>query len=146
MLAVDSWLYGRLDSWTAAAERLQRDRLLSAMAADRILLLDAFGALIANTDRHFGNITFFDDYEGSLDPAPVYDMLPMLFAPVNDQLVPRTFEAPSPRAAWLSVWSRARSMAQAYWERLAADERLSPEFRQLCEECLAAVRATPALQ
>lgn len=146
LLAVDSWLYGRLDSWTAAAERLQRDRLLSAMAADRILLLDAFGALIANTDRHFGNITFFDDYEGSLDPAPVYDMLPMLFAPVNDQLVPRTFEAPSPRAAWLSVWSRARSMAQAYWERLAADERLSPEFRQLCEECLAAVRATPALQ
>lgn len=143
LLALDSWRYGKLDSWSASAERLLRERLLSAEAADRITLLDAFGALIANTDRHFGNITMFDDYTGLFEPAPVYDMLPMLFAPVNDQLVPRTFEAPPPRAAWLSVWARARSIAREYWERLAADERLSPEFRRLCGECLASVRSTP---
>jgi hypothetical protein len=146
LLAVDSWLYGRLDSWTASAERLQRDKLLSPEAADRITLLDAFGALTANTDRHFGNITLFDDYQGPFDPAPVYDMLPMLLAPVNDQLVPRTFEPPPPRAAWLSVWARARALAETYWERLVSDERLSVEFRKLCAESRAAIRATPVLR
>lgn len=37
--------------------------------------------LIANTDRHFGNVTLFDRYEGPFELAPAYDLLPMLFAP-----------------------------------------------------------------
>ena len=73
--------------------------LLSASDTDQIRLLDAFGALIANTDRHFGNITLFDDYDGPFTLAPVYDMLPMLFAPQNEQIVPRVFEPPAARSA-----------------------------------------------
>ncbi|MFK5108420.1 transcriptional regulator, partial [Klebsiella pneumoniae] len=93
-------------------------------------------ALTANTDRHFGNITLFDDYTGPFRLAPAYDMLPMLFAPQNDQIVARQFEPPSPRAAWLPVWSRARALAETYWNRLIAEERLSGEFRQLCSSSL----------
>jgi DNA-binding transcriptional ArsR family regulator len=145
--AVDTWRYGQLDSWTASAARLATDGLLSAQDAERIQLLDTFGALTANTDRHFGNITLFDDYEGVLRLAPVYDMLPMLFAPQSDQIVLRRFEPGPLRAAWLPVWARARSMAEVYWQRLASDERLSGEFRELCVQglhaLLALTRAAP---
>jgi hypothetical protein len=144
LFALDTCRYGKLDSWTASAQRLCKDRLLSAEDTDRISLLDAFGTLTANTDRHFGNITLFDDYQGVLRLAPVYDMLPMLFAPQSDQLVTRQFEAPAPRAAWLSVWPRARSLAETYWNRVIADARLSEEFRQLCVASLGVLRALPA--
>ena len=143
LYAVDAWRYGQLDSWAASAARLNIDGLLSPQDAEQILLLDTFGALTANTDRHFGNITLFDDYEGALRLAPVYDMLPMLFAPQNDQIVPRQFEPGPIRAAWLPVWERARSLAAAYWDRLSGDKQLSGEFRTLCVQSLEALRALP---
>jgi hypothetical protein len=143
LFALDASRYGQLDSWTAAADRLANDRLLSASDVDQIRLLDAFGALIANTDRHFGNITLFDDYDGPFKLAPVYDMLPMLFAPQNDQIVPRVFEPPAPRSAWLPVWSRARSLAESYWKRLVDESTLSEEFRELCVRSLESLRALP---
>jgi hypothetical protein len=143
LFAVDTTRYGNLDNWTASSERLVADRLLSAEDAGRIRLLDAFGALIANTDRHFGNITLFDRYEGQFELAPAYDMLPMLFAPQSDQLVERVFVPATPTAAWLSVWPRARSIAEAYWDRLAQDERVSREFRGVCTQCLQAIQASP---
>ena len=141
--AVDTWRYGQLDSWTACAGRLEADGLLSTEDTVRIRLLDTFGALTANTDRHFGNITLFDDFEGALRLAPVYDMLPMLFAPQNDQIVPRRFEPGPVRAAWLPVWKRARELAEAYWHLLGTDERLSGGFRQLCAQSLEALQALP---
>lgn len=143
LLAIDVARYGKLDNWTACADRLAADSMLSARDASRIRFLDAFGALIGNTDRHFGNITLFDRYEGPLDLAPVYDMLPMLYAPENDQLVDRQFEPPMVRAAWLSVWPEARALAEAYWQRLVEETAVSAEFRQLCARSLAALQTAP---
>jgi len=142
LFALDTSRYGQLDSWTAAAQRLVADRLLSAADADQLRWLDAFGALIANTDRHFGNITLFDDYAGPFTLAPVYDMLPMLFAPQNEQILPRVFEPPTPRSAWLSVWSRARSLAETYWKRLVDEPGLNEDFRELCVRSLEALRGS----
>ena len=143
LYSVDLNYYGRLDSWTRSAARLQADRLLSPADAESITLLDLFGALIANSDRHFGNVTLFDRYEGPFQLAPVYDMLPMLFAPQDAQIVPRTFEPPSPTAATLDVWQRARALAERYWARLCDEPRLSAGFRGIAAECLDAVRAIP---
>lgn len=143
LFALDTSRYGQLDSWTAAANRLAADRWLSASDAHQIRLLDAFGELIGNTDRHFGNITLFDDYDGPFTLAPVYDMLPMLFAPQNEQIVPRVFEPPPPRSAWLPVWSQARSLAESYWKRLVDEPALSEEFRELCARSLESLRALP---
>jgi hypothetical protein len=142
LFALDTSLYGKLDNWSAAANRLAADALLRLEDAEHIRLLDTFGALTANTDRHFGNLMLFDRYEGPFELAPAYDMLPMLFAPQDGQIVARQFEPPPPTAAALSVWPRAYALAESYWNRLARDTRISIEFRDLSAHCLAALRAS----
>lgn len=141
LFALDSSRYGRLDTWSASAQRLLSDALLSPEDAERIRLLDAYGALTANTDRHFGNITLFDRYKGMFKLAPVYDMLPMLLAPKDDQIIARQFEPAPPTAAWLSVWPQARTLAQTYWERLVDEPRLSADFKAICASCLGSLRS-----
>ena len=132
-----------LDSWSRAAVRLANHGVLSQADAMQVRLLDAFAMQTANTDRHFGNLALFDRYTGRHELAPVYDMLPMLFAPQNDQLIERVFTPPDPTAEGLSVWSRARELAEQYWELLVADSRISEEFRAICERSLGALRAAP---
>jgi DNA-binding transcriptional ArsR family regulator len=144
LFAVDNARYGRLDNWTSSAERLRADGLILREAAEQIRLVDAFGALIANTDRHFGNITLFDSYAGYMELAPVYDMLPMLFAPTDDQLIERVFEPAPPTAAWLSIWPRAYAIAERYWSTVAQDTRITAAFREQSSRCLEALRALPA--
>lgn len=141
LYAIDISRYGKLDSWSGCAQRLEADALLSAQHADWIRLLDVFAQLIANTDRHFGNITLLDRREGPFELAPAYDMLPMLFAPQHDQLIERPYEPAPPRAASLAVWGSARTLAAEYWALLADERRLSAPFRALCGRCLEALRS-----
>lgn len=143
LLALDASRYGQLDRWSRSAARLSRDKLLSEKSAEHVRLLEAFATLTANTDRHFGNITLFDRYEGRFELAPVYDMLPMLFAPQNDQIVEREFECPDPTADTLVIWPRARKLAEEYWALLARDPRISGDFHVVSERCLNALRAAP---
>jgi DNA-binding transcriptional ArsR family regulator len=140
LYSVDAARYGMLDRWSLSAQRLHAEQLLSAQDLEQLTVVDSFGSLIANTDRHFGNITLFDRYEGPFELAPVYDMLPMLFAPQDGQLVERPFEPAGPTAATLSVWPRARDIAEIYWARLCEESRLSEGFRRRCGQCLDAVR------
>ena len=102
-----------------------------------------FGALIANTDRHLGNLACIDLYDGKFKLAPIYDMLPMLFAPSHDEIVVRVFEPPEPAAATMRVWSKAREVADGYWRRLTQDQRISAEFREICAACLSTLNAQP---
>jgi DNA-binding transcriptional ArsR family regulator len=135
LLAIDAQFHGELDRWTSAARRLHEDGLLSAEDAERIALLDTFGALIANTDRHLGNVSLFDRREGPFELAPVYDMLPMLFAPSDGDVVEREFQPQGARAETLAVWPRARELALGYWTRLAEEPRLTGAFRRRATEC-----------
>jgi hypothetical protein len=97
---------GREDvrTWAKAAQHLAAEGRLSAEDARTIRWLDVFGQLIANTDQHFGNLSFFVDDVGRLQLAPVYDMLPMLFAPVETEIIGRAFSPSPPTAATLDVW------------------------------------------
>jgi hypothetical protein len=139
LYSLDTALFGQLDSWLASAARLRASGLLGDEDAACLSLLDTFGALIANTDRHFGNVTFFDDYRGALRLTPVYDMLPMLFAPQDGHLVERRFTPPGPTSATLAAWPRARALAEEYWSRLLQDDRLSENFRVHAARALQAV-------
>jgi serine/threonine protein kinase HipA of HipAB toxin-antitoxin module len=106
-------------------------------------LIFTFGGLIANTDRHFGNVAMFDRYDGRFSLAPVYDMLPMLFAPQNDQVIERGFAPADPAAETMSVYRRARALAEQFWARVLADARVSEEFRAIAGTCAHTLAALP---
>ncbi len=126
----DAEYVGQMDNWGATAERMQARGLLTAEDAMHLRLLEAYGVLIANTDRHYGNISLLlrgDDWALS----PTYDMLPMLYAPVAGELVERDFSARplQPTAATLPVWAQAQELAVQFWRSAAADARVSTDFR-----------------
>lgn len=143
LFAIDTHFYGALDNWIAAGLRLHRDRRIDEHILGQIQLVATFGGLIANTDRHFGNLAFYDKYDGRFELAPIYDMLPMLFAPEHDQIFARVFQPPDPTSDTLRVWARARALAEDYWRVLASDLRISPQFRTISEACLQTLKALP---
>ena len=143
LYAIDSSLYGKLDNWTDSASRLARDRRIDAATFESVRLVSTFGSLIANTDRHFGNLAFFDQYDGRFRLAPVYDMLPMLFAPEHDQLAARSFAPPDPSSANLREYGRARELAEQFWRNCEQDARISEAFRRICASCLSLLEALP---
>jgi len=120
------------DSWARAAVLLRNAGRLAEEDARRLRWLDAFGALIANTDRHQYNIVFFP--EGStLRLAPAFDQVSMLYAPSADGQVPsRIFPFPHATADTLDVWDDARMAAREFWERASEDGRLSDDARSFC--------------
>ena len=120
------------DSWARAAAALKEAGRLSVEDAGRLCWLDAFGALIANTDRHQYNILFFA--EGSrLRLAPAFDQVSMLYAPTGDgQVPPREFMLPHATADTLDVWEHARDAARQFWREGSEDIRLSGDARLFC--------------
>ena len=143
LLSIDATVYGMLDDWIASAVRLHRDRCIDAPTLENVRLIYTFGGLIANTDRHFGNLAMFDRYDGRFSLAPVYDMLPMLFAPQNDQIIARVFEPADPAAETMGVYRRARALAEQFWGRVSADARVSEAFRAIAATCGNTLAALP---
>ena len=138
LMVYDAEYVGAMDNWAATANRMQDRALLRPDDARTLRLLEAFGVLIANTDRHYGNISLLlDGDDWAL--APAYDMLPMLYAPVGGELVARQFASQNlqPTAATLPEWPRAQALAKAFWSAAASDLRISAAFRQVCAENLA---------
>ena len=130
LYALDNEYFGSGGSWTQLALKLLGAGRLTEEDARRIRWLDVFGQLIGNTDRHLGNLSFLEAEEGQLRLSPVYDMLPMVFAPSGTMLVERTFEPGPPIAETLDVWVDAARHAQHYWKRLLDCSALSDAFRQ----------------
>lgn len=120
------------DSWARAAALLRETGRLADEDARRIRWLDAFGALIGNTDRHQYNIVFFSE-GSSLRLAPAFDQVSMLYAPSADgQVPPRIFALPHATADTLDVWDDARLAAREFWQRASDDARLSDDVRSYC--------------
>lgn len=143
LFAIDLHLYAQIDNWIAAATRLHTDGMIDPEALARVRLLATFGALIGNTDRHLGNLACHDSYDGKFALAPVYDMLPMLFAPEHNQIIARTFVAAHPTADTIASYGRARWLAEQYWRALIDDARISNDFRRISSECLTVLQTLP---
>jgi hypothetical protein len=117
-------------SWTDAAQLLMERRALSRDDLERVALLDAYGALIANTDRHQYNVLLFsapDTYK----LAPAFDQLPMAYAPpASGHLRNEAINEAVPAVNTLAVWDRARELAARFWQR-AAEVELSDSMRKI---------------
>lgn len=132
----DAHYIGIGSQWAATAMQTGRAGAESLNAADvqTLCLLDAFGALIANTDRHHGNVSLLL-HEHRWQLAPAYDMLPMFYAPVAGEVVERDWasQRPRPNAHTLSVWPQAKALALQFWQQAAADARISDQFRAVAQ-------------
>jgi HipA-like C-terminal domain len=93
--------------------------------------LAIFGALIANSDMHDGNLAFCPA-PGGVQLAPVYDMLPMRYAPQRGvELAAVRFVPRPPLPSEQAVWTDAACAALRFWQRLEADQEVSVGFRTI---------------
>lgn len=105
--------------------RLHADGLVAEDAVTTCSLVHAFSAAIGNNDAHLGNYGLLFDDAGRASLAPIYDVLPMVFAPRNDELpddyLGRRTAAEDPR---ISGW------VDQLAELVAADLGLSADFQR----------------
>lgn len=142
LLAMESDLIGQMDTWSQTADRLLRGAHISEEDATTMKLAEAFGRLINNTDMHYGNLSFLRQ-DGHWRLAPIYDMLPMGFMPVQGEIRPSTFDPSSlkPSAATLGVWPEAQTLATEFWARVADDDRITTPFREIAGDMAQALRS-----
>lgn len=129
---------GDMQNWSATALQLLDAGHITGHDAARMALLDVFGSLIGNTDRHFGNLSLiqYPDSGGQWSLAPTYDMLPMVFAPKDGVAPPLEFD-PSRVAPTLEnehVWDDAANLAGYFWQRLSEAHGVSDAMRKKAEE------------
>ncbi|HBG07232.1 MAG TPA: type II toxin-antitoxin system HipA family toxinoxin YjjJ [Geobacter sp.] len=130
--AIDNEFYGVQDNWVAAANRMEAHNRLSREDARNLKWLSVFGDLIANTDKHFGNVSLVEGEGGRFHLAPAYDMLPMFYRPLDGAAHERTFKPPAFSTAASGEWDSALRAAITFWETAGEDLRISDEFRRIC--------------
>ena len=130
-MALNAALLGVTDhSWIAGAQALFQRKLITLETADDVARIWHFGQLIGNTDMHEGNLSF----RPGLSLAPVYDMLPMKYAPVRGVELPeREFVPRLPLPDETALWTEAAHAAIVFWEAAGADRRISAAFRVICK-------------
>jgi hypothetical protein len=136
--ALDNALVGQADAnWSVIAAHLAKQGYITLQTEAHIQRLYAFGRLIGNSDMHGGNLSFFHAGAKPLSLTPVYDMLPMLFAPRASGLIPQ--ECPEVRLTTppaLRYWQEMLPLAQRYWQRVAGAPQPDATFAQVAERCL----------
>jgi serine/threonine protein kinase HipA of HipAB toxin-antitoxin module len=136
---VPAFLGASTTAWPELAARLQGLGLVTAGDVRGVTRLWWYGRMIANTDMHLGNLSFHVHAQG-LSLAPVYDMLPMHYAPLPGGEVPRrSFDVVPPRPAEQAAWQEAARAAAVFWSTAASDPRISEAFREIAHDHAARV-------
>ena len=125
---------GDTDKWIEIVDKLIAQQVISKELRTKVRTLQMFGWLIANTDMHPWNLSFYCHGEKVLDLAPVYDMLPMLYSPVGEQVISREFKARYATPLEGSMWNQARDMAIDFWECVAENSLVSDGFKVIAGE------------
>ena len=136
--ALENQWFGRHDDWLQAAGALEAARRITSADAEALRWQWLFGRLIGNTDMHFGNVSFTWDTGRQLQLAPAYDMLPMRWAPVREELSFEPLTPFVPRPEWALLFSSAREAARSFWASAARRAELHPQLRALARRNAAA--------
>ena len=140
--ALDAAYIGRGNgSWSDVAHPLHAGKWISDKDREQMIQLHCFGQLIANTDMHWGNLSFFLPEAHPYPLAPVYDMLPMLFRPSSSgEVVERTFEPKLPKPEDQTAWLDMMPLALTYWQRIAEHPDISPDFKAIATSAAEALK------
>lgn len=128
---IDAEYTGLGRGWKTISERLVEQKKLSDLDFQQIKVLDYFGELIANTDRHLGNLSFTTNNE-IFSLAPIYDMLPMYYAPERGEIVLKQHKPPVSRKND-PEWDFATKLALLFWQRVSQDGRISSDFQAIAK-------------
>lgn len=132
-------------SWPRIARALAKDQRLPPEDVTRVEQLAAFGHLIGNTDMHLGNLSLYHHWPegtyGRFSLAPVYDMLPMRYAPVAGELRPPLATIPAPVDGLLPAYAQMQPLAVQYWQAVYAHEAVSAGFKTIAAAMSDAVAA-----
>jgi hypothetical protein len=136
LAAVADQFIGHRNGWIAAARDLASLGRISRRDASAIERAAMFGRLIGNSDMHFGNLSFFFSPGRGLTLAPLYDMLPMEYAPHREgafwqlrtshpsSITPCRETRPEPTEG-------VKAAARAYWCAVTNHPLVSDDFRSI---------------
>jgi hypothetical protein len=128
-------------NWAASATRLASIGVMSAEGSRQLCWRWCFGDLIANSDMHRSNTSLWFGDSLPFELTPSYDMLPMLFAPgPQGNFGDRLFSPRPPLPAIAEVWSEAARPSSEFWDLVAADDRVSSDFRSISVGAASEVR------
>ncbi len=132
---LDAEFAGVMNTWSKTAEELVKNKVISESLLEKILFREIFGELIANSDMHLYNLSFFTQGQTVTDLAPVYDMAPMLFSPQNNQILEKEFKPTFPLPQHTKIWISAHAAACEFWNEVLKDIRISDSFKSIAEIC-----------
>ena len=146
MAGVDT-LVGAIDqNWSDSTSLLHDHGWLSKEDWQRICLLDVFGALIGNSDRHPGNLSLYWQFGRKAEPqfslAPMYDMLPMFYRPNNQgEIIAREFSLKVLDKLRLGQLAQAWQMTLVFWQAVVEDAHISADFKTIAMAHQAVLRS-----
>lgn len=135
--SIDAEFVGMGNNWPLVLDSLYKKNMISWQHVFDAEFLWCFGRLINNSDMHLGNMSLA--LEGDVFRLlPLYDMCSMGFAPKSGGEIPAySFVPVEPKMVNIKeeVFRGAvKDMASDFWERLAADERISDELKAFLDK------------
>lgn len=131
--ALDDAFIGARQSWSHSAGRLADLGHIPPDVALQVRHAEAFARLIANSDRHLGNIAFLRSGLRITGLFPLYDMLPMALAPSREGRLPTEADLPSPTTGIAAAdLAAVLPLAKRFQANAAGHAMISPNFREIC--------------
>lgn len=130
LAALDAHYTGHMGSWSEISTELSRHKVIPSSCLPEVFKKQLFGHLIANTDMHSGNLSFFCSGLCNVSGlAPTYDMTPMHYIPRSGEVTWPPFLLPRLEASLLSHFQEIASVALEFWKKVSTDARISEDFR-----------------
>lgn len=123
-----------LSGWPVLVERLVAEGQVTPESQQIATLAWCFGVLIANTDMHLGNLSFLDQGRMPLKLAPIYDMLPMAFAPNRSGHMPDQHRIQLSLNIGGQYWRQMLPWALNFWQQLAEQAADDAEFQAIAQQ------------
>lgn len=132
-------------AWPTVTSQLSAKGIIAEYSHQQTAKIWAFGRLIANSDMHAGNLSFYLSATPMVI-APVYDMLPMSFAPsssgaMRSEAVDIKVDPTVSKAAW----EFALPLAEQFWQRVQDDPRISAGFHDIARAMLEKLTSAAAI-